>query len=53
MEALVLTCTFIQEVGKEAAHDSLMADNQNVLLPLQRHDDWLHPLDQVLVGLQS
>lgn len=30
-----------------------MADNQNVLLPLQLHDNRLHPLDQVLVGLQS
>lgn len=53
MGAVVPTCTFIQEVGQQAAHDCLVADNQDVLLPLQLHDDWLHPLDQVLVGLQS
>ncbi|KAA8579965.1 hypothetical protein FQN60_005500, partial [Etheostoma spectabile] len=41
----------LQEVGQQAAHDSLVADDQDVLLPLQVHDDWLHPLDQVLVRL--
>ncbi len=52
MGVVVPTCTLIQEVGQQAAHDSLVADNQDVLLPLQLHDDWLHPLDQVLVGLE-
>lgn len=53
MGVVVLTCTLIQEVGQQAAHDSLVADNQDVLLSLQLHDDRLHPLDQVLVGLES
>lgn len=51
-KAVVLTCTFIQEVRQQAAHDSLVADNQDILLPLHRHDDRFHPLDQILVGLQ-
>lgn len=53
MGVVVPTCTFIQEVGQQAAHDGLVADNQDVLLSLQLHDDRLHPLDQVLVRLQS
>lgn len=47
-----LTCTLIQEIGQQAAHDSLMTDDQNVALSLQLHDDWLQPLNQVLVGLE-
>lgn len=46
-----LTCTLVQEVGQEAAHDGLVADDQNVLLPLQLHDDRFQPLHQVLIGL--
>lgn len=34
MGAVVPTCTFIQEVGQQAAHDSLVTNNQDVLLPL-------------------
>lgn len=49
----VPTCTFIQEVSEQAAHDGLVADHQHVLLPLQLHDDGLHPLHQVLIGLES
>lgn len=45
------TCRFVQEVGQQAAHDSLVADNQHVLLPFQLHDDWLQTVDQVLVRL--
>lgn len=52
MGRVVPTCTLIQEVGQQAAHDGLVADDQDVCLPLQVHDDRLHPLDQVLVGLQ-
>lgn len=47
------TCTLIQEVGQQAAQDSLMADDQHVLLPLKLHDHWLKALDQVLVGLNK
>lgn len=50
---MVPTCTFIQEVSEQAAHDRLVADDQHVLLPLQLHDDRLHPLHQVLVGLEA
>ncbi len=52
MGTAVPTCTLIQEIGQQATHDGLVADNQDILLPLQLHDDRLHPLDQVLVGLQ-
>lgn len=53
MGVVVPTCALIEEEGQQAAHDGLVADNQDVLLPLQLHDDWLHPLDHVLVGLQT
>lgn len=46
-----LTCTLVQEVRQETAHDSLVADDKDVLLPLQLHDDRLQALHQVLVGL--
>lgn len=36
-----LTCTFVQEVCQETAHDSLVTDHKDVLLSLQLHDDWL------------
>lgn len=48
-----LFCTLIQEVSQQTAHHSLVTDNQNVLLSLQLHDHWLHPLDQVLIGLEG
>lgn len=47
------TCAFVQEVGKEAAHDRLMADHQHVLLPFQLHDDRLQALDQIFIGLKE
>lgn len=53
MGDVVPTCTLIQKVGQQAAHDSLVANNQDVLLPLQLHDDRLNTLDQILVGLQE
>lgn len=43
------TCSFIQEVGQEAAHDSLVGDDEDVALTLQLHDDRLESLHQVLV----
>ena len=46
-----LTSCLVKEVGQEAAHDSLVANDQHILLPLQFHDDGLQPLHQVLVGL--
>lgn len=46
------TCTLVQEVGEQTAHDSLMTDDQHVALSLQLHDNWLQPLNQVLVGLK-
>lgn len=45
MVAVVPTGTFIQEVSQQAAHDSLVADDQDVFLSLELHNDWLHPLD--------
>lgn len=45
------TCTLVQEVSKQAAHDGLMTDDQNIALALQLHDDWLQALNQILVGL--
>lgn len=47
------TCTFVQEVGKEAAHDSLVANHQHVLLPFQLHDDRLQALHQIFIGLKE
>ncbi|KAG9332627.1 hypothetical protein JZ751_014725 [Albula glossodonta] len=35
------------EVSQQTAHDSLVADDQHVLLALKFHDDWFQPLDQV------
>ena len=46
------TCRLVKEVGQEAAHHRLVADDQNILLTLQLHDDRLQSLDKVLVGLQ-
>lgn len=46
------TCTLVQEVGKQAAHDSLMTNDQHIALALQLHDDWLQALNQILVGLE-
>lgn len=45
------TCALIQEVGQQAAHDSLVGDDEDVALTLQLHDDRLQPLHQVLVRL--
>lgn len=45
MVAIVPTCTFIQKVSQQAAHDSLVADDQDIFLSLKLHNDWLHPLD--------
>lgn len=45
------TCGFVQEVGEQAAHHSLVADDQHVFLPLQLHDHWLQTMDQVLIRL--
>ncbi|KAF3854130.1 hypothetical protein F7725_022185 [Dissostichus mawsoni] len=39
----------IHEVSQQAAHHSLMADDQHVALPLQLHDDRLQALNQVLL----
>lgn len=36
-----LTCTFVQEVSKETAHDRLVTDHKDILLSLQLHDDRL------------
>lgn len=47
------TCRFVQEVGQQAAHDSLVADNQHVFLPFKLHDDWLQTMDQVLIRLHK
>lgn len=46
------TCTLVQEVGEQAAHDGLMTDDQHIALALQLHDDWFQALNQVLVGLK-
>ena len=53
LASVALTSTLVKEVRQQAAHDGLMTDHQNVLLPLQLHDDWLQALHQVFVGLQS
>lgn len=47
-----LTSTLVQEVGQQTPHDGLMTDDQDILLPLQLHDDWLQAVDQVLVRLK-
>lgn len=47
-----LTSCLVKEVGQEAPHHSLVANDQHVLLPLQLHDDGLQPLHQVFIGLQ-
>lgn len=48
-----LTCCLVQEIGQKAAHDSLVTDDQHVLLPLQFHDHRLQPLHQVFIGLSQ
>lgn len=48
-----LTGTLVQEVGEQTSHDSLVTDDQHVLLPLQLHDDGLQTLDEVLVRLSG
>lgn len=50
---LPLTSALIQEVGQQTPHDGLVADDQNVLLPLELHDDRLQTLDQVLIRLRG
>lgn len=47
------TCTLVQEVGQQAAHDGLVTNDQHIALALQLHDDWLQALNQILVGLES
>lgn len=49
----VCTCWFVEEVGQQAAHHGLMADDQNIFLPLQLHDNWLQTMDKVLIGLDG
>lgn len=44
-----LTGALVQEVGQQTPHDGLMTDDEDVLLPLQLHDDRLQTVDQVLV----
>lgn len=48
-----LTCCFVKEVGQEAAHHSLVANDQHVLLSLQFHDHGLQSLYQVFIGLKG
>ena len=40
---------FVEEIAEDAAHDGLMADDEDVFLPVQLHDDGLQPRDQVLI----
>lgn len=47
------TCRLVQEVGQQAAHDSLVADNQHVFLPFQLHDHRLQTMDEVLIRLNG
>ena len=39
----------IQEISQQTSHDCLVTDDEDVLLPLQLHDDWLETRDQVLI----
>lgn len=48
-----LTGALVQEVGQQTSHDGLMTDDEDILLPLQLHDDRLQTVDQVLVRLKS
>ena len=48
-----LTGALVQEVGEQTSHNRLVTDDQDVLLPLQLHDDGLQALDQVLVRLRT
>lgn len=50
---ILWTCRLVQEVGQQAAHDSLVADNQHVFLPFQLHDHWLQTMDEVLIRLNG
>ena len=47
------TSALVQEVGQETAHDGLVADDKDVALSLQLHDNRLQPLHQILVGLHT
>ena len=39
----------IEKISEETSHDRLMADDQDVLLPLQLHDDGFETSDDVLI----
>lgn len=45
------TCRFVQEIGQQAAHYSLVAHDQDVFLPFKLHDDWFQTMNEVFIGL--
>lgn len=47
------TCVLVQKISQKTSHDSLMADDQNIPLSLQLHNDWLQALNQILIRLQG
>ncbi len=53
MNVFSLTSTLVQEVGQQTSHDGLVTDDQDVLLPLQLHDDRLQTLHEVFVRLHA
>ncbi|TNN59749.1 hypothetical protein EYF80_030022 [Liparis tanakae] len=42
--------SLVQEICKKTAHDGLVANHQNILLPLQLHDHWLQSLHQIFLS---
>lgn len=45
------TCRFVQEIGQQAAHYSLVAHDQDIFLPFKLHDDWFQTMNKVFIGL--
>lgn len=45
------TCRFVQEIGQQAAHYSLVAHDQDIFLPFKLHDDWFQTMNEVFIGL--
>lgn len=47
------TCSFVEKIGQKAAYDGLVANNEDVLLPLQFHDDRFQSRHQIFVGFAT
>lgn len=49
---MVVTGIFFQEISQETASNGLWADDKDILLPFQLHDDWFQTTNQILIWLK-